>query len=118
MLPLEDQDLMFQTIAFTDRVMVLMVILLMIALSIVLWNTGVLGGIRRYNEFGVRLAMGEEKKHIYRTLLGEALLIGVIGSVVGTAMGGALTLYLQQYGIDYSSMRGNVNRMGWPVRAL
>lgn len=115
MLPLEDQDLMFQTIAFTDRVMVLMVILLMIALSIVLWNTGVLGGIRRYNEFGVRLAMGEEKKHIYRTLLGESLLIGVIGSVVGTAMGVALTLYLQKYGIDYSAMMENVNMMVEPV---
>src|SRR5690625_7303774 len=118
MLQLEYRYLMFQSTAFTDRVMVLIVILLMIALAIVLWNTGVLGGIRRYNEFGVRLAMGEEKKHIYRTLLGESLLIGVIGSVVGTAMGVALTLYLQQYGVDYSAMRGNVNRMGWPVRAL
>lgn len=115
MLRLEEQDLMFQTIAFMEKVMALMLVLLMIALSIVLWNTGVLGGIRRYNEFGVRLAMGEEKSHIYRTLLAESLLIGVIGSVLGTVAGVGLTLYLQKYGIDYSSMMDNVNMMIDPV---
>ena len=106
---------MNQTIAMMDAILVIMVILLVIALSIVLWNTGVLGGIRRYNEFGVRLALGEEKKHIYRTLLSESLLIGVIGSAVGTAAGVALSLYLQKYGIDYSAMMENVNMMITPV---
>lgn len=30
-------------------------LLLIIAMSVVLWNTGLLGGLRRYSEFGVRL---------------------------------------------------------------
>ncbi len=115
MLRLEEQDLMFQTIALMDKIMIIMGIILIIALSVVLWNTGVLGGIRRYNEFGVRLAMGEEKKHIYRTLLGESLLIGFIGSVLGTITGVALTLYLQKYGLDYSSIMDDVNMMIDPV---
>jgi uncharacterized hydrophobic protein (TIGR00271 family) len=62
-----------------------------------------------------RLAMGEEKKHIYRTLLGESLLIGVIGSAIGTALGIALTLYLQENGFDYSAAMENVNMMIDPV---
>lgn len=115
MLRLEEQDLMFQTIAYMKGLMKVLVILLMIALSIVLWNTGVLGGIRRYNEFGVRLAMGEEKKHIYITLLGESFLIGMIGSTLGTAMGIALTLYLQKYGFDFSAAMENVNMMIDPI---
>ncbi|MCK9449712.1 MAG: ABC transporter permease [Bacteroidales bacterium] len=115
MLRLEEQDLMFQTIALMDKIMIIMGIILIIALSVVLWNTGVLGGIRRYNEFGVRLAMGEEKKHIYRTLLGESLLIGFIGSVLGTITGVALTLYLQKYGLDYSGIMDDVNMMIDPV---
>ena len=115
MLQLVDQNFMNQTIAMMDAILVIIVILLVVALSIVLWNTGVLGGIRRYNEFGVRLALGEEKKHIYRTLLSESLLIGVIGSAVGTAAGVALSLYLQKYGIDYSAMMENVNMMITPV---
>lgn len=115
MLQLTEQNFMYQTIALLDSIMVIMLALLIIALSIVLWNTGVLGGIRRYNEFGIRLAMGEEKKHIYRTLLGESLLIGVIGSTIGTALGIALTLYLQENGFDYSAAMENVNMMIDPV---
>ncbi len=115
MLQLAEQNFMNQTIAMMDAILVIMVILLVVALSIVLWNTGVLGGIRRYNEFGVRLAMGEEKKHIYRTLLGESLLIGLIGSAVGTAAGVALSLYLQKYGIDFSALMENINMMMTPV---
>lgn len=115
MLQLTEQNFMNQTIALMDIILIIMLILLVIALSIVLWNTGVLGGIRRYNEFGVRLAMGEEKKHIYRTLLGESLLIGVIGSTVGTALGIVLTFYLQKNGFDFSAVMENVNMMMDPV---
>ena len=112
---LSEQNFMDQTIALVDMVTVIMVILLVIALAIVLWNAGVLGGIRRYNEFGIRLAMGEEKKHIYNTLLTESLIIGVIGSAIGTVAGIALTLYLQEYGIDYSAAMENVNMMMNPI---
>lgn len=115
MFQLNEQNFMSQTIALIDIILVIMLILLVIALSIVLWNTGVLGGIRRYNEFGVRLAMGEEKKHIYRTLLGESLLIGVIGSTIGTTLGIALTFYLQANGFDFSAAMENVNMMMNPV---
>lgn len=115
MFQLTEQNFMNQTIALMDIILVIMLILLVIALSIVLWNTGVLGGIRRYNEFGVRLALGEEKKHIYRTLLGESLLIGVIGSTIGTALGIALTFYLQENGFDFSAAMENVNMMMDPV---
>ncbi len=115
MLELTEQNFMNQTIALIDTILAIMLVLLVTALSIVLWNTGVLGGIRRYNEFGVRLAMGEEKKHIYRTLLGESLLIGLIGSTIGTALGIAITLYLQKNGFDYSAAMENVNMMIDPV---
>lgn len=115
MIQLADQDFMGQMLAYMDVVSLAMVILLVFALAIVLWNAGILSGIRRYNEFGVRLAMGEEKKHIYRTLLMESLFIGIIGSVIGTALGVSLCCYLQDHGIDYSVMMDSVNMMIDPV---
>ena len=102
-------------LAYATSATTMLVVLLVLALSIVLWNTGVLGGIRRYNEFGVRLALGEEKKHIFRTLLVESLLIGTIGSFIGTSLGLCLAVYLKKYGIDYSSMMESVNMMLDPV---
>lgn len=75
-----------------------------IAMSIVLWNVGLIGGLRRYGEMGLRLAIGENKSHVYGSLIIEALIIGIAGSVIGTAVGLALAWYLQIYGIDIGSM--------------
>ncbi|MCL2512012.1 MAG: ABC transporter permease [Bacteroidales bacterium] len=115
MLQLADQQMMSQILFHTQSITSVMVVLLIFALSIVLWNAGILGGIRRYNEFGVRLAMGEEKKHIYGTLLIESLGIGIIGSFVGTVLGIALCQYLSVYGIDYSQLMENISMMLDPV---
>jgi putative ABC transport system permease protein len=70
-------------------------------MSVVLWNTGLLGGLRRYTEFGLRLAMGEEKRHIYRTLIYEGILIGMIGSALGTMLGLGISFYLQEVGFSF-----------------
>ncbi|HBY69073.1 MAG TPA: hypothetical protein DEG69_15795, partial [Flavobacteriaceae bacterium] len=78
-----------------------------LAMSIVLWNTGLLGGLRRYQEFGIRLALGESKGKIYRSRVLEAVLIGIIGSVLGTIIGIAITYYLQVVGIDISGYLNN-----------
>lgn len=104
MLPLKAQNNLAGYIDYVDSFSSLFVIVFVFAMSLVLWNTGLLGGLRRYQEFGIRLALGEEKSHIYRSLVTEAVLIGAIGSVIGTIIGIALTYYLQVHGIDIGSM--------------
>jgi len=94
-----------------DNASAIMVSVFIFAMSIVLWNTGLLGGLRRYSEFGIRLALGEEKKHIYKTTIYEALLIGTIGSVIGTAIGLGAAYYMQSHGLDMSAFIGNVGMM-------
>ena len=75
-----------------------------IAMSLVLWNAGLLGGLRRYGEVGVRLAMGEEKGHVYRTMIYESIMIGIAGSVIGTFFGLFFAWLIQKYGIDISGL--------------
>ncbi len=75
-----------------------------LAMSLVLWNAGLLGGLRRYGEIGVRLAMGEEKGHVYRTMIYESVMIGIAGSVLGTAFGLFFSFLIQKYGIDIGGM--------------
>ncbi|MBN2384351.1 FtsX-like permease family protein [bacterium] len=72
-------------------------------MALVLWNSGLMNGIRRYGEIGVRLAMGEPKSTVYRRMLFESLIIGLIGSVIGTLIGLALAYLLEVYGLDFSS---------------
>jgi putative ABC transport system permease protein len=72
-------------------------------MSIVLWNAGLIGGIRRYGEIGVRLAIGESKGHVYRSMIVESVLVAILGSVAGTCAGLGFAYLLQTKGIDIGS---------------
>jgi putative ABC transport system permease protein len=108
---LMEQEGLGDYLKLADSSGTMMASIFIIAMSIVLWNTGLLGGLRRYSEFGIRLALGEEKKHIYMTTIYEAILIGIIGSLVGTGLGLAGAYYMQTYGIDMSGVVNNVGMM-------
>ena len=111
MFRLVEQEGLGDYLKLADSAGAIMVFIFVIAMSIVLWNTGLLGGLRRYSEFGIRLALGEEKKHIYITTIYEAILIGIIGSVIGTGMGLGLAYYLQTHGLDVTSILRNIGMM-------
>lgn len=100
MLTLEDQNGLGEYLQYITVVEFIIVGIFLIAMSIVLLNTGLMSGIRRYGEVGVRLALGEAKSHIYKSLLYESFLIGIVGSIIGTTLGLIITFYLQEYGID------------------
>lgn len=91
-------------ISYSNYAGLVVILIFVFAMSIVLWNAGLLGGLRRYGEFGLRLAIGETKHEAYASLVGEAVLIGLIGSVIGTAFGLLLSYLMQHYGLDASSM--------------
>jgi putative ABC transport system permease protein len=88
-----------------------MIFIFILSMSLVLWNAGLLGGLRRYSEFGTRLAIGEDYSHIYKTLIYESVLIGIIGTITGSLVGLLISLYMQQHGIDISSMMKNATVM-------
>ena len=102
MLPLREQNNLGEMLDYSNMMSGIFIFVFVFAMSIVLWNTGLLGGLRRYQEFGIRLALGESKGHIYRALILEAIFIGIIGSIVGTMIGLAGSYYLQIVGIDIS----------------
>jgi putative ABC transport system permease protein len=108
---LKQQNNLAGLIDYAESTSGLFVALFVLAMSVVLWNTGLLGGLRRYQEFGIRLALGESKGQIYGSLLLEAVLIGTIGSVLGTVVGLAGTFYLQTYGIDIGRYLDNATMM-------
>ena len=76
----------------------------LIIVTIVLWNMGLMNGLRRHGEFGLRLAMGESKGDVYRSMILESLIIGFTGTTIGTSIGLMLTYYVQEYGINYSEV--------------
>jgi len=94
-----------------DSFIGIIITVFLLAMSIVLWNTGLIGGLRRYGEIGVRLAIGEEKGHIFRSMIGEAILIGLVGSTIGTLIGLGFSYWLQEVGLDIGNIMKNSKMM-------
>ncbi|MFH1319091.1 MAG: FtsX-like permease family protein [Bacteroidota bacterium] len=101
---LKNDSIMSGYFDYVDGFVGIIVTVFILAMSIVLWNTGLIGGLRRYGEIGVRLAIGEGKGHIYRSMIYEALLIGIVGSFLGTLVGLGFSYWLQEVGIDIGDM--------------
>ena len=102
MLALTDQNNMGYMLWIMDFTFMMMSLVFIIILGIVLWNSGLMSGIRRYGEFGLRLAIGEEKKHIYSFLILESLCIGTIASLLGLLLGFLVSYPLSIWGLDMS----------------
>jgi putative ABC transport system permease protein len=111
MLSLRDQMGLAQTLKMVDFFSTILISIFVLVMSIVLWNAGLMGSLRRYGEIGVRLAIGEDKGHLYRSMIVESILIGSIGSIIGTAIGIAFAYYLQIHGIDISAMLKNASML-------
>ncbi|MEN8202989.1 MAG: FtsX-like permease family protein [Bacteroidota bacterium] len=110
MLSLREQGTMTMYLDMVEYFKSIIIGVFMIAMAIVLWNSGLLGGLRRYGEMGLRIAIGEEKRHIYRSLITESVFIGLAGSLLGTAFGLFFASLLTR-GIDISDMMGNSSMM-------
>lgn len=118
LLTLKDQPGMGQMVDLGSAMGAIITGVFMFAMALVLWNAGLLGGIRRYGEFGIRLAMGEAKRHVYMSLIYESVMIGIMGAVVGTAFGLFFAWLMQKYGLDLSdSMKGSSIMMPTVLRA-
>ncbi len=111
MISLSQDKTMGFLVEYSGKLQGILVALFIMAMSLILWNAGLLGGLRRYSEFGMRLAIGESKGHVYRTMMMESLLIGIFGSVAGVAAGMVISLFLQNHGVDLGVMMKNASIM-------
>jgi putative ABC transport system permease protein len=111
MITILDQNGLGEYLALAKSWVGMFVVIFIGIMSIVIWNTGLMSGIRRYGEVGVRLAIGEPKGHVYGSLLVESLMIAFVGSVVGTAVGLGFSYLLQEIGVDVSVMMQGATMM-------
>jgi putative ABC transport system permease protein len=108
---LPDESGLSDYLKMIDLMAVILIMIFVVAMSIVLWNAGLMGSLRRYGEIGVRLAVGEDKGHVYRTMIMESLMIGLIGSILGTLAGVGISYWMQIYGLDFGALFKNSSMM-------
>ncbi len=111
MLTLKEQNDLGELLNYYSHFSSIITIVFIVIMSIVLWNAGLIGGLRRYGEIGLRLAVGETKFHVHSSMILESISIGIIGSILGTGLGLAISWYLEAYGINVGSMMRDVTMM-------
>jgi len=104
---LHQQGGLVEFLGMIDLYIPILVTVFVIIMSIILWNAGLIGSLRRYGEIGVRLAMGENKGHLYRSMIIESLILGCVGTVIGTAFALVIAFWLQEVGFNMSQMLSN-----------
>ncbi|MCF7912107.1 MAG: FtsX-like permease family protein [Candidatus Cloacimonetes bacterium] len=114
MLPLHKQGDMGSMLVWMRGAIFIIIGFFVFIMGLVLWNLGLINGIRRYGEMGLRLAIGESAGHIYGSLVLEALLIGLLGSIIGTSGGVAFGYWLQNHPFDMSHYLTNATVMMSP----
>ena len=79
---------------------------LMFIVAMGILNTMLMNVLERSKEFGVLMAIGLKQGALFRLILLEASLIGVLGGISGALMGMAVSYPLVSNGWDLSSMMG------------
>lgn len=79
-------------------------ILLLLLAAIVVINTMVMIVKERTQEIGMMEALGLKSREILTMFIIEGTFMGLVGSFVGSVLGGALTKYLSIHGIDYTQV--------------
>ncbi len=80
---------------------ILMVAFLVVGLGIM--NTISMSVMGRTREFGIMMALGTSRRLIFRIVLYESLLLGIIGILVGSIAGFGLNYYYSVKGINYAA---------------
>ena len=75
-------------------------LLIYLVAAIGLVNTQRMSALERKRELGVLMAVGMRPRRMFRMILTESLVLGTLGGLIGTLIGGAVTWYHATAGLD------------------
>lgn len=95
-----------------DLVMTLFLIIIMMALAFGIINTMLMAVHERKKEIGMLLAVGMNKRRIFRMIIFESLIIAAIGGPMGVILSYLSISYFNTVGIDLSFAAAGLNSVG------
>ncbi|MHB9296461.1 putative ABC transport system permease protein [Pillotina sp. SPG140] len=95
----------YLAVSGADNVSTMIIIFLLFVLSFLgIANTMLMAILERTKEIGMMRALGMTEGQLILTYSIESGLIGLIGSLIGVAIGCALNIPMVKYGIDFSAL--------------
>ena len=89
---------------YMSRQIMIIIIALIIGIGVI--NTLLMSVMERMKEFGVLKALGASSWTIWRLVLAESAVLGVLSVILGAALGILFNAYLVYYGMDLTALIG------------
>ena len=97
---------MVSIVRIVDLAGMLVLILVFLAAAAGVANTMLMATFERTREFGMLLALGARPSRLVRLVLAESIALGLIGALLGSAVGLILVAVTHRTGVDYAWLTG------------
>jgi len=105
-IPWQQDELLGELVPMMQDIWGAIMKIIMLIVGLVILNTMLMTVMERFHEIGVMKALGFKNLEVFVMIMVEAAYIGVIGALVGGALGGPLSAWLEKTGIDVTKMLG------------
>jgi ABC-type lipoprotein release transport system permease subunit len=85
--------------AFQNGILTIVLVIVFAIVALGILNTQLMSLFERVREFGVLMAIGARPRWIVRLILAESLLLGLVGALLGLALGSSLIAYFGRHGL-------------------
>lgn len=99
---------------FMDIWYLIIMIIILAALAFGIINTMMMAILERIKELGMLMAIGMNKKRVFRMIMLETIFLTLVGAVTGMIIGGLLIGITGQTGLNFSSAQEGLEAMGFP----
>ena len=99
-------DMLAQTYA-------ILMMIIMLALMFGIVNTMLMSVLERVRELGMLMAIGMNKRRLFRMIMLETLFLSLTGAIVGMIISFLLILLVQRHGIDLSTFSEGLQSFGY-----
>jgi ABC-type lipoprotein release transport system permease subunit len=96
----------------------IMIFVVLIIAGVGIVNTILMSVYSRIREIGVLRAYGMTAKDISRLFTLEGLAVGILGSVLGVALGAGLDFLMIRFGINLDALMGNISTGSVPIAGM
>jgi ABC-type lipoprotein release transport system permease subunit len=93
-------------LGLVDAAWKFVLLLVFVAAAAGVANTMLMSAFERTHELGMLLALGVGPVRLVRLLVAEALALGLVGVLAGTALGGGLVALGHRTGVDFQALTG------------
>jgi ABC-type lipoprotein release transport system permease subunit len=83
------------------------------ALAFGIINTMLMSVLERIKELGMLMAIGMNKKRVFKMIMLETVFLTIVGSIAGMIIGGALIGIFGKTGMNFASVQEGFEAFGW-----